>query len=73
MGREIEPTKDNIDILEQVLAAFRRDLGMLVKMTKKYPVEIEFASYRFVFTKKADIEELISALDDKVSDFRRAA
>ena len=73
MGREIEPTIDNIEILEQVLAAFRRDLDMLAKMTRKYPVEIEFASYRFVFTKKADIEDLIQALDSKTSAFRSAA
>lgn len=73
MANSIKVNTENVEFFEGVLAAFRSDIEKLVRLTRKYPVEIEFGDYRFVFDKRSEIEELIRVLDKKVSDVRAAA
>lgn len=73
MGQIIQITAENLEACEGALSALRAELERLVRLTKDYPVECQFASYRFVFSTRADIQSVIDKLDDKIKAYRAAA
>jgi len=73
MGNRIKITAKNFDECQGALEALRAHLKKLVQMIQEYPVECQFAEYRFVFTSEAEIDALIVVLDKKLVDFRSAA
>jgi len=73
MGQIIRITAKNIGECEAALLALRRHLDKLARMTETYPVECQFAGYRFVFSSRQDIVSLIDALDTRIAAFRSAA
>jgi hypothetical protein len=72
MANSIRVTAENVDLFEGVLAAFKSDLEKLVQLTKKYPVEIEFGDYRFVFSSRSELVAVIKILEAGVRDYRMA-
>jgi hypothetical protein len=73
MGGIINISSANIVDCESALESLRTHLERLVQLTVNYPLECQFAGYRFVFENRADIESVIANLQKKVSAFRSAA
>jgi hypothetical protein len=73
MGKIIRITPSNVEECEAALHDLRAHLDELARRTKGYPVECQFASYRFVFENRADIESVIEKLDAKIRAYRSAA
>jgi len=66
-------THENFREFRQASRALRDHLDELVRMTEKYPVECNFAGYRFVFRNRQDIEKLISLVNEQLTPFSNAA
>jgi hypothetical protein len=66
-------THENFGACDRASHALKEHLEELVLMTEKYPVECNFAGYRFVFRNRGDITKLIALLEEKLTPFRQAA
>jgi hypothetical protein len=66
-GDVLEITRANIDECRIAASSLRANYERLATMVKRYPVMIDFAGYRVVFTAQAHIDEVIVAIDLKVA------
>lgn len=49
------------------------NLEELARLTERYPVEITFGNYRFVFNTVDEIHELIQDMNEKIAAYEAAA
>lgn len=66
MGEVIEVSRQNRAELAKAHDAIRRNHLRLVKATRRYPLFIEFAGYRFVLDRPAEIYDLVATLGGKL-------
>ena len=69
----ITVNQQNVEILEKAASALQLHLEDLARKTRFYPIECEFAGYRYVFTCRRDIEYVINQLQQQTRAFRSAA
>jgi hypothetical protein len=66
-------TAGNFPAFNLADSLLRRHLDELARLTKEYPVECNLAGYRFMFSSREDIEQLLAIIDQKLVEYRRRA
>jgi len=69
IGETIQITHENVYQCRDALGELEKRTDEFAKMTRRYPIECEFAGYRFVFANRGDINSLISTLKGKVERY----
>jgi hypothetical protein len=64
-------TTANIDQYEELYEEIQRHLEPLIRLTSKYPVEIEHKDLRYVFDSGTEIHGFVRDLADAIEDFHR--
>lgn len=70
IGNNIILTSSNIEKISSVSKALLNDLENLSQLALKYPIEIEFDEYRFVFSSREEIKELVNTIENKIENYQ---
>ena len=66
LGRILEVTSENYSMLLGVADGLKRDRSKLLRNMSQYPLEIEFANYRFVVVSSEELDSLVQTMDQKL-------
>jgi hypothetical protein len=73
MGKTLKVTRANLSLCEDALRELRSALEDIARMTRRYPVECIFGEFRFVFSSRRDVEDLLEILGSRITEFKAAA
>lgn len=68
--RQIAITHENAERYAALSRELQARFETLAVMTARYPVEVEYKGFRFVFDRPVDIRRVIDVIDERLKEYR---